>query len=65
MKKKVCPKCGSNDIASIFWGYPADMELYLKAVKKKEIVPGGCCISDHDPYRECNDCFYRWGKRKC
>ncbi len=60
----VCPSCGSDKTCRIFWGYPADMELYLAAIAKKEIVPGGCTISDNDPKWECSDCKHRWGKRE-
>jgi len=60
----VCPSCGSDKTCVIFWGYPADMEWYLKAIAKKEIAPGGCNISDNDPKWECSDCKNRWGKRE-
>jgi hypothetical protein len=58
-----CPECKSNSVALIFWGYPADMDWYLKACDAKEITPGGCCVSDNDPKWACNDCCYQWGKR--
>ena len=61
--KPVCPKCKSSNVARIFWGYPGDIDLYLKGVESKEIVPGGCIVTDHDPEWECNDCNYRWGER--
>ena len=59
-----CPECNGNNIALIFWGYPGDMEWYLEAIAKKEIVGGGCTISDHDPKWHCADCYHRWGKRE-
>ena len=62
-KKKMCPKCGSEDIASILWGYPMQDEKLDKALAQKKIVLGGCCVTGNDPYWECNDCFFRWGKR--
>ena len=61
--KPSCPECKSNSVAWIFWGYPGDMDWYLKAIKDKEIVGGGCCISDDDPKWECNDCYHQWGER--
>jgi hypothetical protein len=64
MQKIECPECKSSSVALIFWGYPADMEWYLKACDTKEITPGGCCVSDNDPKWECNDCFFQWGKRE-
>ena len=57
-----CPSCNGKNVALIFWGYPGDMEWYLEAIAKKEIVGGGCTISDHDPKWECTDCYHRWGK---
>jgi len=57
-----CPKCGGVDIAMILFGYP-DMEEIEDRLKKKEIVLGGCCITDHDPKWECNDCDHQWGKQ--
>ena len=58
-----CPKCNGNNVALIFLGYPGDIEWYLEATAKKEIVGAGCTISDHDPKWECTDCYHRWGKR--
>ena len=63
-KNPACPECKSNKVSWIFWGYPGDMDWYLKAIDDKEIVPGGCCISDDDPEWECNECGNQWGKRK-
>ena len=61
--KPSCPQCNKNNVAVIFWGYPADMDEYLKAIEDKEIVTGGCLVSDNDPKWECTDCFNRWGAR--
>ena len=60
---RICPKCDSKIIALIFWGYPGDMDWYLKAIDEKKIVPGGCMVTDNDPKWECNDCPNRWGER--
>ncbi len=59
----LCPSCKSNDVARIFWGYPGDMDGYIKAIKEKKIVGGGCIVTDNDPEWECNVCQRRWGKR--
>ncbi len=61
--KPTCPNCNSKNIACIFWGYPGDMNGYLKGIESKEIVPGGCMVDDHDPKWECNKCNHRWGER--
>ena len=58
-----CPKCGKSWIAEILWGYP-DMESIEEELEKKEIVLGGCYVTDHDPKWECNDCGHRWGNRE-
>ena len=59
-----CPECGKSWIAEIFWGYPADIESMEEALDKKEIVLGGCLVTDHDPRWECNDCNHQWGERE-
>jgi hypothetical protein len=59
-----CPNCGKSWIAKIFWGYPADMESMEESFKRKEIVLGGCLVTDNDPKWECNDCGHQWGQRK-
>ena len=62
MPKKICPICNSKNIAEILWGLPADMEELEEALEKKEIVLGGCCVSNNDSKWECTDCGHRWGK---
>ena len=56
-----CPKCNSSDVAEIFWGYPGNLDSMKEGLDKKEIVLGGCLVSDHDPEFECNKCQNRWG----
>jgi len=55
-----CPNCNSSSVAEIFWGYPADMDSLKEKLEKKEIVLGGCVVSDNDPKWECNNCNHRW-----
>ena len=59
----LCPHCKSSDTCPIFWGYPGNIEEFSKLVDEKKISPGGCCVSDDDPVRHCNNCQNRWGKR--
>ena len=59
-----CPKCGKSWIAEIFWGYPASMESIEEALERKEIILGGCLVTDNDPKYECNDCDHQWGERE-
>ena len=56
-----CPNCRKTWIAEIFWGYPGDIDSVEEELSKKEIVLGGCLITDNDPRWECNNCHHRWG----
>lgn len=47
----------------IFYGYPGDMDVYLKGIENGTIAPGGCCIGEDDPIWFCNDCRNEFGKR--
>ena len=62
-KNPKCPFCGNKRTCPIFYGYPVDMESYLEAEAKGELVGGGCCISDSDPIWHCHNCSNEWGKR--
>ena len=59
-----CPNCGKSWVAEIFWGYPANMDSMEESLEKKEIVLGGCYVTDHDPKWECNECHHQWGERE-
>ena len=59
-----CPNCNKEQIAHILWGYPEDTKSLEEQLEKKEIVLGGCLVTNHDPKWECNDCHYRWGERE-
>ena len=58
-----CPNCKSEKIALILWGYQNFDREMEKSVENKEIVLGGCIVSDHDPKWECIACYHRWGER--
>jgi hypothetical protein len=58
-----CPNCDKSSISEIFWGYPADIDSMKESLDKKEIVLGGCLVTDNDPKYECNDCNHQWGQR--
>ena len=62
MKENSCPKCLGKWMAEIFWGYPGNFEEMEIHVERKEIVLGGCIITDNDPKWECNLCLHRWGE---
>lgn len=61
MKHPNCPKCKSANVALIAYGYPADMDTYLKGIKDGIIAPGGCYTSDDDPKWFCNACHNEFG----
>jgi len=60
---KNCPECNGTWIAEILWGYPSDMTPIEEALERKEIVLGGCLVTNHDPRWECNSCYHKWGER--
>lgn len=56
-----CPKCGSQNIVKIIYGYPTAKTM--KKAEKGKIKLGGCCISENDPTRHCKDCGKNFLKR--
>jgi hypothetical protein len=62
-KNFTCTQCNESNVAIIFWGYPADIDWYLKAIDDKGIIPGGCLVLDNDPKLEYSDCLHQWGTR--
>ena len=59
-----CPSCKSASTCEIVYGYPSDIEEYLKLVSEKKISAGGCCHDENSPIWHCNDCQYDWPKHK-
>lgn len=62
MARRICPRCGSRNTAKILWGMPAFSEDLEEKLKNKEIVLGGCCVSDNDPSYHCNTCKKDFGR---
>ncbi len=59
-----CPNCNKEWISEIVWGFPGHYDKYLEEqIERKEIILGGCLVTDHDPKWECNNCYHRWGER--
>ena len=56
-----CPKCNGTHTAEIAYGYPGDIEEYLKLVAEKKIFPGGCTFDNDSPSHYCFDCKMRFG----
>lgn len=63
MKNLICPKCQSTHIALIFYGYPVDIDEYLKGIESGLYAPGGCCVDENSPRWICNDCKFEFGAR--
>ena len=61
MKIPICPKCQSANTCEISYGYPGDIEEYLKLVAEKKIYPGGYVTEDDSPVWYCNNCENKWG----
>ena len=59
-----CPKCKKTSIAEILWGYPENIDSLEESIERKEIILGGCIVTNHDPKWECNDCNHQWGERE-
>jgi len=49
MPKKTpkCPKCQSENVAAIEFGFPSP-EM-IEGADKGDIVLGGCCVTEDDP----------------
>ena len=57
-KKPKCPKCNSDNVVPIAFGYPSP-EM-MEEAESGEIVLGGCCIEENDPEWHCKDCDHEW-----
>jgi len=56
-----CPQCKSVDTCKIAYGYPGDVEEYLKLVAEKKIHPGDGSQNKNSPTIYCNNCNNQWG----
>jgi hypothetical protein len=57
-KRPICPECASENVARIVFGYPG-REL-MELAERREIVLGGCLLSDKEPQWHCKDCEDEW-----
>ena len=57
-KKYLCPKCKSNEVIDIVYGYPT--QETLQSWFKKEIELGGCIIQGENPHHKCKKCEHQW-----
>ena len=56
---KTCPKCKSNMIIDIVYGYPS--EEISDAADSNKISLGGCCIEPGNPAFKCKSCWHEFG----
>lgn len=66
IEKGECPKCKSENIVKIIYGYPSPSTM--KKAERGKISLGGCCIGENDPNWHCKDCkneFIKKGDARC
>ncbi len=64
MTNPKCPLCKSTNTCEIVYGYPSDIEEYLKLVSEEKIHGGGCVHNEDSPTWHCNKCYQNWGAYK-
>ena len=57
-KKYICPKCESNEVINIVYGYPT--QETLQSWFKKEIELGGCIVRNENHQHKCKKCGHQW-----
>ena len=60
MGQCICPKCKSNNIISIMYGYSAPSAI--EEAERGNLILGGCevYIGGGQPDRFCKDCEHEW-----
>ena len=56
MTTPTCPKCNSEIVVDITYGYPAP-----GAYEDNSFYSGGCCMSDESPAHHCKSCGNDFG----
>jgi hypothetical protein len=54
----ICPKCKSKNVVKILYGMPSYEAM--QAYESKEVILGGCFVTDNDPDYGCLCCNHRW-----
>ena len=57
MNRLTCPKCNSELVLNITYGYPSP-----EAFEDKSFYSGGYCVDDESPAYHCTSCGYDFGK---
>jgi len=64
-KLRTCPKCGSEKVAEIAYGwFPQLTDELDQALKNGTITLGGCVTDHNAPRWECKECGKNWGKTR-
>jgi hypothetical protein len=56
--EKRCPRCGSQHVVRIVYGYPS-REMFEEA-REGRIALGGCFLSPDSPDYTCDACGHEW-----
>ena len=56
-----CIQCNGTSVAELIYGLCDITDELEQAINKKQIILGGCLITNHDFKWECNDCGEQWG----
>jgi len=60
-RRQVCPVCGSRKTGRIQYGEPTPETLELVRLGKlRDVVFGGCCITEDQPEWCCRSCDHEW-----
>lgn len=54
----ICPKCKSDSVAKILYGFIEPDSITKEKVRKREIILGGCVSKPVNCH--CNNCQYEW-----
>lgn len=63
-RSPVCPKCKSNDIISIGYGYPIEPDEIIGdgvvRYGRRLVKLGGCIVRENNPEHYCKNCKHEW-----
>lgn len=60
VNQKVCPNCGAQNTAFIYYGLMDFTEPLKYGLANNFAVLGGCDLSAMNPKFECNECHHFW-----
>ena len=57
-----CPRCGGTETTEVLYGLVVYDSALQARIKNKEVVLGGCVVSDDSPKYICRKCRHKWGR---